>query len=344
MKVYSFDSKEVIPIRRCVITRTVNDKGFIVDVNGYKKCNNVKNLGKGFYAYEYFNRYTIIDINGRRYFENLFSDVFDSFDDGPIRVLCSGNHDQLESMEFGFCKDESYPHSTLSGYCNYLKPNITFVSKDWFYAPNCSGFKEGYAVVHSFEGDFFFIDKDGNKAFDKVFDNFFYIDETGNKVFYKNFDYAEPFKNGTALVRGFKEQNFGLNLINANGELLIKEETWPTDINGHTFVNGFLIVKKKADDYKSEMDKVYNYVSKETGKYLSKIWFKDAKNFDSDGFAKIIKLWLLYVDEEGNYHAEKKKGYHNKGVMASYIDKYGNLYDEYKNPLSDKFIEFLNKN
>ena len=189
-----------------------------------------------------------------------------------------------------------------NGDWNFIDANGNYLFNEWFYW--LGNFCEGFARVARTNGEWNFIDKDGNYLF--------------NEWFY----YLENFNDGLAKVRRSDEK---YNFIDIKGKILSKQ--W---FNYAYFFNNGL-AKVEREDY------LYNLIDRQ-GDILSNKWFDYVDDFKA-GFARVKRStdklwnfigedgkiisdeWFRYVDDFRNGLARVKR---TNGEWAK-IDKTGKL-------------------
>ena len=130
-----------------------------------------------------------------------------------------------------------------NGEWNFIDANGNYLFNEWFYW--LGNFCEGFARVQRANGEWNFIDKDGNYLF--------------NEWFY----YLENFNDGLAKVRRSDEK---YNFIDIKGKILSKQ--W--FIDAHSFNDG--LAKVQREDY------LYNLIDRQ-GDILSNKWFDYVGDF-----------------------------------------------------------------
>ena len=152
-----------------------------------------------------------------------------------------------------------------NGEYNFIDKNGNYLFDKWFYW--LGNFQEGFARVARTNGEWNFIDKDGNYLF--------------NEWFY----YLENFNDGLAKVRRSDEK---YNFIDIKGKILSKQ--WFN--YAYSFNNGF--AKVEREDY------LYNLIDRQ-GDILSNKWFDYVGDFKA-GVADVKRTngeWAK-IDKNGN--------------------------------------------
>ena len=127
-------------------------------------------------------------------------------------------------------------------------------------------------------------------------DKFNFVNERNELISQEWFDYADDFEDGTAIVE-MSESEYGVNVINTNGQMLYNEDQYLKGIYRHRKSGVFIIENSK---YK------WNFLNK-NGQILSDVWFDEICteylglpivkinnkfNFINENFQILSKQWF----------------------------------------------------